>query len=416
MRNLVITILVFGLIILFCKSASATSYHLYPSDNLANTITNNTCSWDVVYIHEGVHTLDADVNISGKSLPIVGDGSDKTIILLDDHIFRFYKTKNNNNPMIVTISGITFKNSKTGESIYFENYIPQTSMDIVISDCKFDNIGDVAFISAVYEIRDYKRTINRCDIYYGQSSPIEINSENKKDNNYKSMTVKIVGSNFFNSGNLTVYSFSPESKIDFKLSNSVLRNNTTGIQIFGPVTMYLNNNLIVRNFKGVLLDSENSIGFLHNNTIDSNGESNGYGIYNRGTLNLENNIISNNNYGIYNDGQITQSNNILWNNQSNSFTSQEDFFLFDPNFTIGPNGEYYLREHSEAIDRGSNSASYFNLNSRTTSLYGKLDRGVVDLGYHYPSKYKLSLLDRLMSILILDNFISFTIVKRSDED
>ena len=80
-KILIILLFTLSLIISFGEIAYATSYHIYPGDDLANTITNNTCSWDIVYIHEGIHTLSADVNISGKSLPIVGDGSDKTIIL-----------------------------------------------------------------------------------------------------------------------------------------------------------------------------------------------------------------------------------------------------------------------------------------------------------------------------------------------
>ena len=148
MKKIFSFLILMVLILYSGNSVYATSYHIYPGDDLANTITNNTCSWDIVYVHEGIHTLNSDVNISGKSLPIVGDGSEKTIIILDDHIFRFYKTENNANPMTLTISGITFRNASNGESIYFENYIPQSMMQVSMSDCNFENIGDVSFISA----------------------------------------------------------------------------------------------------------------------------------------------------------------------------------------------------------------------------------------------------------------------------
>jgi len=398
----VVTIFLFtlGLIFYFNQIAYATSYHIYPGDDLAYTITNNTCSWDVIHIHEGTHTLSADVNISGKSLPVVGDGSDKTIILLEDYVFRIYKTQNNANPMTFTISGITFKNAKTSESIIFENYVPSHSMNLVLSDCKFENIGDVAFISAVYPIRDYKMSINRCDVFYGESlSPeVGVSSINNKSSIYESMNIKIINSNFVNSSSLTAYSFSPECIINFKVENSLFINNDTGIQVFGPVELYFKNNLVGNNLKGILFDSANSKGFLINNTVESNGKTGGFGIYNKGTIDIQNNIISNNNYGIYNEGKIIQNRNVLWENKINSGISEDDFLVFDPLFTIGPHGTHYLDEKSKSIYAGSNTSSYFGLNQMTTKTNEEFDRGIIDLGYHYKSRYKSSLLSRLIEI------------------
>jgi len=400
-RLFTISIFILGLFLFFGQAAYATSYHIYPGDDLAYTVTNNTCSWDIIYIHEGIHTLKDDVNISGKSMPIVGDGSDKTIILLEDYVFRIYKTQNNANPMTLTISGITFKNAKTSEGIVFENYVPNHSMNLVLSDCKFENIGDVAFISAVYPIRDYKKTINRCDVYYGESSPPEIgvSSVNNKASSYKSMQINIIDSNFVNSSTLTAYSFSPECVIDFKVENSLFISNDTGIQVFGPVELYFKNNLVSNNLKGILFDSTNSKGTLINNTVDSNGVNGGFGIYNKGALDIQNNIISNNNYGIYNEGQIIQTSNTLWNNKINYGIIEDDFLILNPLFIPGPNGSYYLNEKSEVVDAGSNTASYFGLNYKTTNINEELDKGLVDIGYHYKSNFKPSRASRLIEIV-----------------
>jgi hypothetical protein len=401
MRSSIILLLSLSLILFSGQSLYATSYHVYPGDDLAYTITQNTCSWDIVYIHEGVHTLKDDVNISGKSLPIVGDGSDKTIIILDDNRFNIYKTKNNLNPMIVTISGVTFKNAKISGGIIFENYIPNTSLNLVLSDCKFENIGDVALISATYPVRDYKVTINRCDIYYGESSGPEIGTSSTENvaSNYNSIILEINNSNFSNSSSLTAYSFSPESLIDLKVENSVFFNNSTGIQVFGPVELYSKNNLFSNNLKGVLIDSVNSKSILINNTVDSNGYDYGFGIYNKGAVELQNNIISNNNYGIYNDGQIVQRKNILWKNKVNYGITDSDFIVSDPLFTIGPRGNYYLGEESKAIDSGSNTSSFFELNRKTTQVNEVFDKDIVDIGYHYPSNFKPSIFSRLIDIL-----------------
>ena len=400
MRRAIIFLLSLSLILFFGQSVYATSYHIYPGDDLAYTITQNTCSWDIVYIHEGIHTLKDDVNISGKSLPIVGDGSDKTIIILDDHKFNIYKTQNNANPMIVTISGITFKNAKTSETIIFENYLPNTSMNLVLSDCKFENIGDVALISATYVVRNYKMTINRCGIYYGESSAPEVGEVSIRDggSKYDSINLEINNSSFSNSSSLTAYSFSPESLIDLKVQNSVFFNNNTGIQIFGPVELYSKNNLFASNLKGVLIDSVNSKGVLINNTVDSNGYDSGFGIYNKGAIELQNNIISNNNYGIYNDGQIVQRKNILWKNKINYGIGDNDFIISDPLFTIGPGGNYYLGGESKAIDTGSDTSSFFKLNRKTTQVNEVFDKGIVDIGYHYESNFIPPIFSRLIDI------------------
>jgi hypothetical protein len=402
MRKIIFFLLSLNLVIFFGQSVYATSYHVYPEDDLAYTVTQNTCSWDIVYIHEGVHVLSDDVNISGKSLPIVGDGSENTIIILEDHVFRTYKTQNNLNPMIVTISGITFKNAKTKESIVFENYLPNTSLNIVLSDCKFQNVGDVVLISGLYPVRDYKETMNRCDIFYGESSSPEIVNTSTIDDSprYDSINLEINNSSFSNSSSLTAYSFSPESSIYLQIENSVFLDNNNSIQIFGPVGLYSKNNLFSNNLKGVIIDSVNSKGILINNTVDSNGHGTGFGIYNKGTIELQNNIISNNNYGIYNEGRIIQHKNILWENKINYGIIDSDFMIYDPLFTIGPRGTYYLKEESKAVDAGTDSSSLFTLNRKTTRVDGVFDKGTVDIGYHYDSNQKSSLFARLIEYFL----------------
>ena len=55
----------------------------------------------------------------------------------------------------------------------------------------------------------------------------------------------------------------------------------------------------------------------------------------------------------------------------------------NPLFENGPLGAFYLDSDSPCIDRGSNTAEYFGLSSKTVSPQGAPDSGIVDLGYHY---------------------------------
>ncbi|MHC4153548.1 MAG: right-handed parallel beta-helix repeat-containing protein, partial [Planctomycetota bacterium] len=67
----------------------------------------------------------------------------------------------------------------------------------------------------------------------------------------------------------------------------------------------------------------------------------------------------------------------------------------DPLFITGPLGDYYLSQtaagqpqNSPCLDFGSVNASYLGLNAYTTRTDEMFDKGVVDLGYHYPlSRY-----------------------------
>ncbi|MCI0498993.1 MAG: right-handed parallel beta-helix repeat-containing protein [Planctomycetales bacterium] len=82
-------------------------------------------------------------------------------------------------------------------------------------------------------------------------------------------------------------------------------------------------------------------------------------------------------------------------------------FSASPQFVTSPEAEvddmlqrYYLdQELSPCIDAGSTFASALGMNNYTTSIFGALDKGLVDLGYHYPLAFKTqcSLADLILS-------------------
>lgn len=56
----------------------------------------------------------------------------------------------------------------------------------------------------------------------------------------------------------------------------------------------------------------------------------------------------------------------------------------EPQFVVGPFGDYYLAPTSPCVNMGSQSAVNAGLDERTTQADGTLDTGTVDMGYHYP--------------------------------
>ena len=64
----------------------------------------------------------------------------------------------------------------------------------------------------------------------------------------------------------------------------------------------------------------------------------------------------------------------------------------DPQFTMGPNGDYYLSQsssgqiiNSPCVDKGSALSSALGLFEYTTRTDEVNDTGIVDMGYHYPT-------------------------------
>jgi predicted outer membrane repeat protein len=55
----------------------------------------------------------------------------------------------------------------------------------------------------------------------------------------------------------------------------------------------------------------------------------------------------------------------------------------DPQFVIGPFGDYYLHPDSLCIDAGSRPAAEAGLDTMTTQVDGTPDTGIVDIGFHY---------------------------------
>jgi len=70
--------------------------------------------------------------------------------------------------------------------------------------------------------------------------------------------------------------------------------------------------------------------------------------------------------------------------QGGPWSEGEGNFRRDPMFVSGPFGDYYLHPDSPCIDAGSQSADEAGLSDRTTQSDGTADRGIVDLGFHYP--------------------------------
>ena len=75
--------------------------------------------------------------------------------------------------------------------------------------------------------------------------------------------------------------------------------------------------------------------------------------------------------------------------------------LADPLFVTGPHGGFYLSqkaagqgEDSPCVNTGSESAGDSGLDMLTTRTDGKSDKGIVDMGYHYPVPFQIYFLEQ----------------------
>ncbi len=81
---------------------------------------------------------------------------------------------------------------------------------------------------------------------------------------------------------------------------------------------------------------------------------------------------------------------LIWDASSNIYD--------DPNFAIGPLGNYYLSQiaagqlvDSPCVDAGSDYASHLGMHRYTTRTDEVFDGDIVDMGYHYPLAYMVEL-------------------------
>lgn len=193
------------------------------------------------------------------------------------------------------------------------------------------------------------------------------------------------------------------------------RGHGVGIYVADDSYPYILSNLIYNNTAqsglwnygaGMLLNSGATV---FNNTIAENKCTGGNWRYGGGiflydsTQTIGNNIVVNNTAGsgggIYasTNGHATLLNNDVWNNTGGNYSGiapgANDISL-DPLFVTGPLGNFYLSQiaagqgqDSPCVDYGFASAESLELNTYTTRTDTIPDSGMVDLGYHYPTSY-----------------------------
>ena len=205
--------------------------------------------------------------------------------------------------------------------------------------------------------------------------------------------------------------------------------NSTGIVIsplsfikkFASQDIVIKNNLIINNLhRGVAIGSSSiSKVIISNNTIDSNNHQGriiggggvvfGWPQIGTFTATLNNNIITNNKIGgIVNytgtelfpgpGATVINNYNDVWNNGKDYLGCDpgEKDFSQDPLFVAVDsvkNGNYFLSQqdagqdrNSPSVDAGSKDATLVGLGKDTTRTDKAGDSGIVDMGYHYPSK------------------------------
>jgi hypothetical protein len=192
------------------------------------------------------------------------------------------------------------------------------------------------------------------------------------------------------------------------------------VRSFAGEDIVIKNNLIFENHQcGVSVTSFNlSKVIISNNTIDSNNQKYaerdrggglvlGYPFSGTFAAVVENNIVTNNKTGgIVNfkgtelfagpGATLLNNYNDVWNNGNDYVgpTPGHRGFSKDPLFVSvlsESNGNYYLSQRasgqasdSPCVDAGSDAATKFGLQDKTTRTDKEGDAGIVDIGYHYP--------------------------------
>ncbi len=210
---------------------------------------------------------------------------------------------------------------------------------------------------------------------------------------------------------------------DGVIRNCFITNNTGGVSGSGidirDGFFIIENNLITNNqasFGGGGLNiADGSDVTVRNNTFDSNNAPKGSAIYvgDPSTSLLENNIASNNSgMGAFYAQNSSSLPEVYHNNMSNNVPSNyggalpdqtgiNGNIMVDPLYVAGPLGSFYLMNWeagdpvtSMCVDAGRQASSATFVYDYATRKDGVLDRGTVDMGYHYPGETQWPYLQR----------------------
>jgi len=106
---------------------------------------------------------------------------------------------------------------------------------------------------------------------------------------------------------------------------------------------------------------------------------------------------------------IKSTPNDVWVDEGCKLTWGNGNISADPLFVDGPRGEYYLSQtragqsrNSPCVNSGSKLAGHLSMSQYTTRTDGVPDRGLVDMGYHYPLAEPCKFCD-----LVFDGIIQF---------
>lgn len=340
---LVSTLLLLSLLTIIAP-VSAGTIHVYPGDDLESKI-NSASSGDTVYIHTGTYAVDDSIVIQDKSLTLIGDGDQNTIIV-GSASYWYFEFIADGIPVTIDISKIYFNAPSGGTSSFF--FYGSNPTNVNIDNCRFNNS---AIDLGSYPSNLIIATIQNCEFEKGEGIYL--------DNGERQITIK--NCLFYD---CMEYAILARNKFQLTVQSCTIDKNGIG---------------------GILVEDCNSASLTVKDSIITNNPGNG--IYNDdGTAN----VIS-----IYNN---------VWNNGTNynGVTPGIGSISKDPHYTTGRLGNYYLSFLSPSVDKGSTLAAIPGLADRTTRIDEKWDTLTIDMGYHYPSNRGpgTSLpIDRLLKIL-----------------
>jgi len=366
--TLIIGILLVSVLIVISPISAAT-YNVYPGDDI-EAIIEGASAGDTIYVHAGTQYPKGTISMQADHITIIGDDPFTTII--DGTGLNDVITTSTHNYMIVR--NLTIQNAND-DAIEVQNYCE-------VTNCIIKNCSD----GIVWDTEGSHNTIRYCTVLDCRDNGIEL---------------------FDDYGDIEDFVYNTiENCI-------VIGNKNHGIQLGNYNTV--KNCLVADNWdEGFNIGDNNKI---INCTISNNGvEYEGDGIDGGDNCEITNCIVTGNSddgIDIHEGGLIQYCNS--WGNEEQNYDEQGPgigCISQDPKFVSGSYSwpgwyqsgviDYFLSPGSPCIDRGSTTSSALGLATGwSTTLTGRCDTNIVDMGFHFASKCVAPSLpmDRILKIL-----------------
>jgi len=383
---------------------------------------NHAWPGSVVWVADGIYTGDGnrDIDFTGKALTLKSENGPENCIIdcegnMDEPHRGFYFK--NNEDINSVLDGFTITNG-FGPSDYWDGfyytaagggifcyYSSPTIKDCIITNNRTSNSPESASgIGGGICFESSSPIIVNCKITDNTSGNAPGGGIFGQDANAFIINCEISGNSSGHGCGICIEQGSPV------IDGCIISNNTSSVGAHGSLyfgwgtSPTITNCLITGNTAypgGICCWSGGDNAIINNCTIVGNTpvELGGAIYWNGGTSTVTNCIFRDNHESGLTGGvrEIYENLTVSYTNIQDNGTPADGNYIAgegnidsDPCFVTGPSGDYYLSQistgqasDSPCVDAGSDTSVNLGLNIFTTRIDSYLDKGIVDMGYHY---------------------------------